>query len=75
MPVQRSHYADPGEHCRPVVPCDQYQSLHRGLPQQAANASVAHFSEGDLLRAGEGGHADIRAPKLLRWKPLDLVAE
>jgi hypothetical protein len=32
MPVQRSHYADPGEHRWPVMFCDQHQRLHRGLP-------------------------------------------
>jgi hypothetical protein len=42
---------------------------------KTANTSGAHFSEGDLLLAGEFGYSDIRAPKLPRWKPLDLVAE
>jgi hypothetical protein len=32
MPMQRSHHADPGEHRRPVMFCDQHQRLHRGLP-------------------------------------------
>lgn len=32
MPVQRSHYADPGEHRWPVTFRDQHQRLHRGLP-------------------------------------------
>jgi hypothetical protein len=30
--VQGSHYADPREHCRAVMFCDQQQHLHRGLP-------------------------------------------
>ena len=31
------------------------------INQDAANASVAHFAEGDFLGAGEGGHAAIKA--------------
>ena len=29
----------------------------RAVDEDAANASVAHLSEGDLLRAGNGGHS------------------
>ena len=46
----------------------------RAINQEAVHASSAHFGEGDLL-AGGSGHADLRAPKLPRWKPLDLVEE
>jgi hypothetical protein len=30
------------------------------IDQEAANASGAHFCEGDFLRAGEGGHAPLK---------------
>jgi len=33
----------------------------RAIDQDAANAHVAHLGEGDLDRAGEGGHGAIEA--------------
>jgi hypothetical protein len=32
----------------------------RAIDQEPANASIAHLSEGDLLLAGEGGHAPLK---------------
>jgi hypothetical protein len=39
---------------------------------QAANASSAHFGEGDLLRSGGVGHGAIIAPTAPGVKPLKL---
>jgi hypothetical protein len=33
----------------------------RAIDQETANASGAHLGEGNLLRAGQGGHSGIKA--------------
>ena len=44
----------------PLVGC-----LVRAIDQEPANASGAHLSEGDLLLAGEGGHAPLKRGRTL----------
>ena len=48
MAVQRPHDADPREHGRPVMLCDQQQRLHRGLPFRDIVFCLGQF--GDVER-------------------------
>jgi hypothetical protein len=43
--------ADRGGMAAPII---------RAIDQNAADAGVAHLSEGDLLRATDGGHAPLK---------------
>jgi hypothetical protein len=45
MPMERLHHADPGEHRRPVMFCDQQQRLHRGLPFGGVVFCLWQFSD------------------------------
>jgi hypothetical protein len=48
---------------RPLIAADRGRmaaAIMRAIDQNAANARCAHLSEGDLLRAGEGGHAPLK---------------
>ncbi len=45
MPMERSHDADPGEHRRAVMFCNQQQRLHRGLPFFGIVFCLGQFSD------------------------------
>ena len=57
MPMERSHHADPGEHRRAVMFCNQQQRLHRGLPFFGIVFCLGQF--GHVLRGIAEGETGV----------------